>query len=27
AQWSVIKKSGLPVSYWRQMARGWEKQA
>lgn len=27
AQWSAIKKSGLPVSYWRQLARGWEKQA
>lgn len=27
AQWRVIKATGLPVSYWKQMARGWEKQA
>ncbi len=27
AQWGAIKKQGLPVSYWRQLARGWEKQA
>lgn len=27
AQWGAIKKLGLPVSYWRQMTRGWEKQA
>lgn len=27
AQWSALKSQGLPVSYWRQMARGWEKQA
>jgi len=27
AQWRAIKASGLPVSYWKQMARGWEKQA
>ncbi|MFN3572479.1 MAG: DNA polymerase III subunit chi [Phenylobacterium sp.] len=27
AQWSALKSKGLPVSYWRQMARGWEKQA
>ncbi|MDO8900882.1 MAG: DNA polymerase III subunit chi [Phenylobacterium sp.] len=27
AQWRAIKTSGLPVSYWKQMARGWEKQA
>lgn len=27
AQWRVIKGNGLPVSYWKQMARGWEKQA
>ena len=26
-QWSSVKALGLPVSYWRQMARGWEKQA
>jgi DNA polymerase-3 subunit chi len=25
--WSRIKSQGLPVSYWRQQARGWEKQA
>jgi DNA polymerase-3 subunit chi len=27
AQWSAIKASGAPVSYWKQQARGWEKQA
>lgn len=27
AQWSGFKSKGLPVSYWRQMAHGWEKQA
>jgi DNA polymerase-3 subunit chi len=27
AQWSAAKASGVPVSYWRQQARGWEKQA
>lgn len=27
AQWRAMKTSGLPVSYWKQMARGWEKQA
>ena len=27
AQWSAIKASGVSVSYWRQQARGWEKQA
>ena len=26
-QWSAIKGAGLPVSYWKQQARGWEKQA
>lgn len=26
-QWSAVKGSGLPVSYWRQKGRGWEKQA
>lgn len=26
-QWSAIKGTGLPVSYWRQKGRGWEKQA
>lgn len=26
-QWSQIKARGLPVSYWRQQAKGWEKQA
>lgn len=25
--WSRVKGSGLPVSYWKQQARGWEKQA
>lgn len=27
AQWSALKREGLALSYWRQMARGWEKQA
>lgn len=27
AQWSQVKGRGLPVSYWRQRDRGWEKQA
>jgi DNA polymerase-3 subunit chi len=27
AQWSAVKAKGHPVSYWRQQARGWEKQA
>jgi len=27
AQWSQVKGRGLPVSYWRQRERGWEKQA
>jgi DNA polymerase-3 subunit chi len=27
AQWSAIKATGVSVSYWRQQARGWEKQA
>lgn len=27
AQWSLVKGEGLPVSYWRQQAKGWEKQA
>lgn len=27
AQWSRLKATGLPVSYWKQQARGWEKQA
>ncbi len=26
-QWTVVKGTGLPVSYWRQKGRGWEKQA
>ncbi|MCC7266601.1 MAG: DNA polymerase III subunit chi [Caulobacteraceae bacterium] len=26
-QWTQIKARGLAVSYWRQVARGWEKQA
>ncbi|WP_304170106.1 DNA polymerase III subunit chi [Phenylobacterium aquaticum] len=26
-QWSVFRKTGLPVSYWKQQGRGWEKQA
>ena len=27
AQWSAIKAKGFGVSYWKQQARGWEKQA
>ncbi len=27
AQWSAIRSSGVSVSYWKQQARGWEKQA
>ena len=27
AQWSAIKATGVAVSYWKQQARGWEKQA
>lgn len=27
AQWSGLKARGLGMSYWRQMDRGWEKQA
>jgi DNA polymerase-3 subunit chi len=27
AQWSAVKAKGLPASYWKQQARGWEKQA
>lgn len=27
AQWSKVKGQGLAVSYWKQQARGWEKQA
>lgn len=27
AQWSAVKALGLPMSYWKQQARGWEKQA
>ncbi|HYD99659.1 MAG TPA: DNA polymerase III subunit chi [Alphaproteobacteria bacterium] len=27
AQWSAVKAKGYPVSYWKQQARGWEKQA
>lgn len=26
-QWTQVKGTGLPVSYWRQKGRGWEKQA
>ncbi len=26
-QWTAIKARGLPASYWKQMDRGWEKQA
>ncbi|HEX8232135.1 MAG TPA: DNA polymerase III subunit chi [Caulobacteraceae bacterium] len=26
-RWSALKSQGLPVSYWRQSQRGWEKQA
>jgi DNA polymerase-3 subunit chi len=27
SQWSALKAKGHPSSYWRQQARGWEKQA
>jgi DNA polymerase-3 subunit chi len=27
AQWSAVKATGVSVSYWKQPARGWEKQA
>lgn len=27
AQWSAVKATGAAVSYWKQQARGWEKQA
>lgn len=27
SQWSAVKAKGHPASYWRQQARGWEKQA
>ena len=27
AQWSQLKASGAALSYWKQQARGWEKQA
>ena len=27
AQWSAVKAKGLAASYWKQQARGWEKQA
>jgi DNA polymerase-3 subunit chi len=27
AQWKAVKAAGSPASYWRQQARGWEKQA
>jgi DNA polymerase-3 subunit chi len=26
-QWSAVKAQGFAVSYWKQQARGWEKQA
>jgi DNA polymerase III subunit chi len=26
-RWTALKAKGLPVSYWRQSQRGWEKQA
>jgi DNA polymerase-3 subunit chi len=26
-QWSAVKAGGVQVSYWKQQARGWEKQA
>jgi DNA polymerase-3 subunit chi len=26
-QWTAIRAKGFPVSYWKQQARGWEKQA
>ncbi|HEY3951506.1 DNA polymerase III subunit chi [Phenylobacterium sp.] len=27
AQWSALKAAGAALSYWKQQARGWEKQA
>jgi DNA polymerase-3 subunit chi len=27
ALWTAVKGKGLPASYWKQQARGWEKQA
>jgi DNA polymerase-3 subunit chi len=27
SQWTAVKKLGLPMSYWKQLDRGWEKQA
>lgn len=27
AQWSAVKATGLPLSYWKQQARSWERQA
>lgn len=27
AQWSAVKATGVAVSYWKQQARGWERQA
>jgi DNA polymerase-3 subunit chi len=27
AQWSAVKATGAPVSYWKQQPRGWERQA
>jgi DNA polymerase-3 subunit chi len=27
AQWSAVKATGVQASYWKQQARGWEKQA
>jgi DNA polymerase-3 subunit chi len=27
SRWSALKGQGLPVSYWRQSAKGWEKSA
>ena len=27
SQWKRVKDGGSPVSYWKQQARGWEKQA
>jgi DNA polymerase III subunit chi len=27
AQWSAVKAAGVSISYWKQQARGWEKQA
>ena len=27
SQWKAVKASGATVSYWKQQARGWEKQA